>query len=217
MDLFCANLQIEVGAKRMRSFLLFFTVFLSITANASIIQLDLTQDYVGYKNQPNSGSINVSGNGSALSMLGNNWALFEGPFDISADTVFEFSFSSSIIGELQGFGFDSDKTFHSTDDYRLGTNRFFQLAGSQMFGIQDYNNYATPGDAKVYTVEVGKYVTGMFKYIVFMNDQDAKGEVSQSSFFINNVGQAGVVTVSESGTFYLVLFALCLLLVKRKV
>lgn len=201
----------------MRKLLLLFTVFLSITANASIIQLDLTQNYVGYKNQPNSGSINVSGDGSTLSMAGNNWALFEGPFDISADTVFEFSFSSSIIGEIQGFGFDSDTTFHSTDDYRLGTNRFFQLAGSQTFGVQDYNNYTTLGDTKVYTVEIGKYVTGIFKYIVFMNDQDAKGEVSQSSFFINNVGQAGVVNVSESGTFYLALIALCLLLIKRRV
>ena len=201
----------------MKKFLLLFTVFLSITANASIIQLDLTQNYIGYKNQPNSGSINVSGDGGALSMIGNNWALFEGPFDIAADTVFEFSFSSSIIGEIQGFGFDTDTTFHSTDDYRLGTNRFFQLAGSQTFGVQDYNNYTNLGDTKVYTVEVGKYVTGVFKYIVFMNDQDSKDAVSQSSFFINNVGQAGVVDVSESGTFYIALLALGLLFIKRRV
>lgn len=199
----------------MKKFLILLIAAVSFNTSATFLEYDFSGGYEQYSNQPNSGRIEISQGNSVLTMLGNNWALFEGPFVINSDTILEITFSSTLLGELQGIGFDDDTIFHSQDDFRLGRDRFFQFAGSQTFGIQEYNTYDTVGEVVNLSIEVGRFVTGTFNYLVFMNDQDISGLSSQSSFRNTSLANANANAVSEPGVLSLLLVS-GLLIFSRK-
>lgn len=183
---------------------------LVFSTNAAVISLDFSSTFTNYGNQFENGVVKTENNGSSLSMNGNNWVAFSGPFVIEKDTVFEITFFSSRIGELHGFGFDSDDVFESASDYRKGANRYFQLAGSQKFGVQKYNTYKDVGTIQTFLVDVGSFITGTFNYLVFINDQDREGLSANSVYSIKASG-GNLASVSEPITLYVFLFSLIVL------
>lgn len=199
----------------MKKIFTMFLAFVALSSNAAVITLDFSDPFVDYSNQFENGIVQSTNGGQTLSMFGNNWVAFEGNFTIDADTVLEVTFSSSQLGELHGFGFDNDTVFDSNADFRNGANRYFQFAGSQTFGVQDYNNYSAVNTLETFTVEVGKFLTGNYNYLVFINDQDTDGEDSQSSFSIAT-SDANFVQVSEPGVLAIMMMSFSLVFISRK-
>ncbi|MBZ2163146.1 hypothetical protein [Alteromonas stellipolaris] len=204
----------------MKKYLLMALAVLSFSSGASVITLDMSQPFVNYGNQFTDGTVTASSDSTTLDMFGNNWVAFNGPYIIDSSTILEITFSSSSIGELHGFGFDNDTIFDTTADYNNGGNRYFQLAGTQTFGVQDFNTYTTEGSTVTFTVDLGNYLTGSFNYLVFINDQDQNGVDGQSLYSISTTDDsfaptaapsAPVATVSEPGVLGL-MFASVLLL-----
>lgn len=199
----------------MKKLFITLLAFVAFSSSAAVIKLDFSGPFVDYSNQFESGSVQSTNGGQTLSMVGNNWVAFDGVYTISADTVLEVTFSSSQLGELHGFGFDNDTVFDSFADFRNGSNRYFQFAGSQTFGVQDYNTYGSVNTLETFTVEVGKFLTGTFSYLIFMNDQDTAGASAESSFNVSTT-DTGFAQVSEPGALALMFMSLLFVVASRK-
>lgn len=189
---------------------------LSFTANAAVIELDFSDTFANYGNQFKSGTVESENGGKTLSMFGNNWVSFEGVYNITADTILQVTFSSSQLGELHGFGFDNDTVFDDIDDYKNGENRYFQFAGTQTFGIQDYNTYKVPNTLQVFTVEIGKFLTGTFSQLVFINDKDEGIANAQSAYSIATSDSNFVASVNGPGVLTLMLMSLTLIFASKR-
>ena len=199
----------------MKKLIAVFISLLAFSVNASVISLDFSGSYFDYSNQFENGQVEATSGGAVLTMNGNNWVAFEGPFFIEQDTILEVTFVSSMLGELHGFGFDNDVLFDSQDDYRNGANRYFQLGGSQAFGVQDFNTYQTENTLETFLINVGSFVTGSFNYIVFINDQDVDGLDANSVYSITT-SNGNFTSVSEPGILSILLSSLIILSASRR-
>ncbi|AGP77744.1 hypothetical protein I633_08410 [Alteromonas mediterranea 615] len=198
----------------MKKFVAVLLSLYAFTANAAIIELDFSGPFTNYSNQFLKGTVEAQNDGKTLNMFGNNWVAFEGVYNINVDTILMVTFSSSQLGELHGFGFDNDTVFDNQKDYIEGANRYFQFAGSQTFGVQDYNTYKVAGNTETFIVEVGKFLTGTFSQLVFINDLDNSSANAQSSFNIATT-DTSFAEVSEPGVFSLMLMAFALVFGSR--
>ncbi len=119
-------------------------------------------------------TVTVEDGGLTLHTVGNTWKRVGIPYNVTADTVVEFDFSSSVQGEIHGIGFDVDNTIDANT---------FQLYGTQVYGIQAFNNYSASAPSVVhYTIPVGTFFTGNFLYLTFANDQDVAAPTGESVF-----------------------------------
>ena len=121
-------------------------------------------------------SAEVLDGGTTLRVSGNAWKKIDlGSYTVTASTVLEFDFSSSSQGDIQGIGFDVDDAVSPTNS--------FQLYGTQVWGLQDHNDYSgsAPG-VKHYTIPVGTHFTGTFKYLTFINDHDVDPATAVGTF-----------------------------------
>ncbi|MBC6984628.1 hypothetical protein [Alteromonas sp. BZK5] len=200
----------------MKKLVLAIFSVLSFTANAAVIELDFSDTFANYGNQFKTGTVGAGDGGKTLSMFGNNWVAFEGVYNITADTILQVTFFSSQLGELHGFGFDNDIVFDNFEDFQNGENRYFQFAGTQTFGVQDYNTYTAPNTIETFTVEIGKFLTGTFSQLVFINDQDKSGANAQSSYSIATSDSNFVASVNGPGVLTLMLMSLTLMFVSKK-
>ncbi len=101
-----------------------------------------------------------------LQFAGNSWKKIDLGYAVTANTVLEFDFQSSVQGEIQGIGFDNDEL--------LSDQTFFQLYGTQKWGLQAYRNYASSaGETVHYAIPVGEFFSGAMSYLIFAGDDDA--------------------------------------------
>jgi RHS repeat-associated protein len=148
-------------------------------------KVDLTSEtLVNYDGQTGGGGYTGTyslPDSETISLDGNIWRALPFSYTVTANTVLEFDFSSSTIGEIHAIGFDTDLTLDST-----ATRRFFQLAGSQTTvwktwrpweNSAGYSEYQSSEGVRHYRIEVGQFVTGAFNYLIFANDNDATGQV----------------------------------------
>ena len=127
----------------------------------------------GGRQDPGSAVIQVFGAGDTLSITGNGWKKVAFPYPVTANTVLEFDFASSVEGGVQGIGFDTDDV--------LSPDLTFQLFGTQTWGIQGHNLYP---EVTHYSIPVGDFYTGDFEYLFFVNDDDV-GVTDAVSVFSN--------------------------------
>ncbi len=124
---------------------------------------------ITYSNQGGSGTVTPEDNGATLHIEGNNWVRTEETYIITADTVLEFDFQSTVEGEIHGIGFEEDDELYN--DLRI-----FKLFGSQTWSsaIQVTPQYTTGnlGTWIHYSIPVGQYYTGSNMYLVLVNDHD---------------------------------------------
>ena len=119
----------------------------------------------------------VADGGDTLHLTGNSWKKFNVSYDVTPNTVIEFDFQSSVEGEIQAIGFDTNDLLSSSD-------HFFQLFGSQAWwGNQDYHDYSVGQGLRHYVIPIGQYFTGSFSRLVLANDDDAG--ISADSLFSN--------------------------------
>ena len=107
----------------------------------------------------------VTVNGDELQIVGNGWKKVPLAYELTPNTVLEFDFRSTTQGEIHGIGFDTDNS--------LSENQHFKLYGTQDWGINNFNNYASnAGEWKSYQIKVGDFFTGYYDYLTFANDDD---------------------------------------------
>jgi hypothetical protein len=116
----------------------------------------------------------LTADGAGVTLTDNGWKAVEGNFEITEDTVLSFTFSADVIGEIHGIGFANGD--------RLANKTFFQLAGTQSWGLEGGDWQYVPGSGEVAVhIEVGKYFTGTFDRLVLGMDDDE--EVGADSTF----------------------------------
>ncbi|MFC3121272.1 hypothetical protein [Agaribacter flavus] len=192
---------------------LLFGLVVSSGASANIIELNISDNLVKYENQFFTGTAEVTADGKVV-QDGNNWVALEGPYEITADSVLNIAFSSTVLGEIHGIGFDNNTSYTNLD--AASQNRFFQFGGTQFFGIQDFNTYtAADLDSVVeFTINLGDYFTGTFNNIIFINDRDGKWDATSTYFQPLQV--SGVNAVNTASTLGLFLIMIASLLVRRR-
>ncbi len=124
-----------------------------------------------FSNQDSAGNFSVVNGGAGLSMQNNTWKYIPLSYNVTANTVIEFSFSSSSQGEIHGVGFEDDNTLTAT--------RYFKVHGSQNYGVTNFDNYSS--GTTTYVIPVGNFYTGNMDRLVFINDNDG-GSGNNSTF-----------------------------------
>ncbi len=121
--------------------------------------------------QDRAGDFSIDNSGNALTLTNNTWKYILINYDVTANTVIEFDFSSTNQGEIHGLGFE--------DNNSLTSSRYFKVHGTQNYGVTNYDNYSS-GTTK-YIIPVGNFYTGSMDRLVFINDNDA-GSGNNSTF-----------------------------------
>ncbi len=153
------------------------TVTVTVQANLddAINFNEFSIDSYGGSND-DTGPVTIEDNGATLRLAGNRWKKIDFPYEVTANTILEFDFSSSSQGEIHGIGFDDD-TAHQP-------NRTFQVYGTQDWGILDFADYADSApEVRRYTIRVGDFYTGQMNHLFFTSDDDAN--VNSESIFSN--------------------------------
>ncbi|WP_299896792.1 T9SS type A sorting domain-containing protein [uncultured Aquimarina sp.] len=117
----------------------------------------------GFSNQDADGNFAITNGGDALSLTNNTWKFIPLDYTVTANTVIEFSFSSTSQGEIHAVGFENNNT--------LTSSRYFKVHGTQNYGVTNFDNY-TSGTV-IYTIPVGNFYTGVMDRLVFINDNDS--------------------------------------------
>jgi hypothetical protein len=142
----------------------------------------ITSNYTPTSYDPNqdiTGKFNTSADKQEVEIQGNTWKKLDiGNYDITEYTMLTFEYQSTKLGEIQGIGFDTNNSFITAND---GPN-LFQLAGTQNVGVSDFKNYTIGSGWKSYTINVGDYLSGSFKYLTLANDHDVANPLSNSVF-----------------------------------
>lgn len=139
--------------------------------------IDFTaQNVTSYSTQDQApGSFTATSN--SIEINGNNWKKIDFPLTVTADTVLEFTYSSSQQGEIQGIGFDVDDNINS--------DGLFKLFGTQTnFGLTDFT-YTGGGADQTFSVNLSDHfaVGTTFDFMTFAGDDDASS--AQNSVFSN--------------------------------
>lgn len=156
-------------------------------------------DFVAYDaGQDGAGTVTVTGS-NQVEFDGNLWKRLAISYTITANTVLEFDFMSTVQPEIASIGFDNDTNFGNDSDR-------FKLYGTQTSGL----NYAAPqatylyggsGTWETYSINVGTYFTGTFNYMTFIGDDDA-GPLGNASYRNIRLTEKGVTTDTSGNTAY---------------
>ncbi|MFB2737142.1 Calx-beta domain-containing protein, partial [Umezakia ovalisporum] len=119
----------------------------------------------------------ITQNQTQLELKGNTWKKvdFLNNYTITANTILEFDFQSTIEGEIHGIGLDNDNS--------VSLNWLFRLSGTQdHLGLGNFDNYVTGSGWKTYKIPVGNFFTGNFRYLIFSNDHDVTSPTGNGQF-----------------------------------
>lgn len=149
----------------------------AVESQASPTFIDFTRTAISSygSDQDGEGVATVVDGGATLHIVGNAWKKIELFYEITANTVLEFDFQSSVQGEIHGIGLDNDDA--------ISGGRTFRLYGTQSFGLGDYADYgAAAPDVKHYRIAVGDFYQGLANSLFFVNDHDLLGGTGESVF-----------------------------------
>ncbi|MFM7382256.1 MAG: hypothetical protein ACKO1W_04260 [Microcystaceae cyanobacterium] len=145
----------------------------------SVRQFDLL-GFSGYSNQDIKGNLQTLDQGQTLQPSGNTWKKYLLPYTVTENTLLSFDFRSDRLGEIHAIGLDNDNDYLNSNK----TSAAFALAGSQVTRQEwntTHNNYEGT-DWQSYTIEVGKFYTGNFQHLTFVNDHDITPQNSNSFY-----------------------------------
>ncbi len=141
-------------------------------------------DFNAYTVTGYGGSQNVSDiyaiedGGATLHLSENTWEKIDFAYTVTADTILEFDFKSTSIGDLHGVGFVNNNAVNASN--------LFRVFGTQNSGIGNTDTYdGDLGNWVHYSINVGEYYTGAFSYMLFENDDDTS--VPDADSFFRNV------------------------------
>jgi len=135
--------------------------------------VDTPATYGGSQDQ---GTLSVQDGGTTIELNDNAWKMITVNYNVTANTVVEFDFKSSQIGEIHGVGFDNNTSTSS--------NYTFKVYGTQNWGNLTFDTYSGSGSYEHFTIPVGQFYTGQFPYFFFVTDHDDSPK-NGNSFFSN--------------------------------
>ncbi|QJR79940.1 PEP-CTERM sorting domain-containing protein [Alteromonas pelagimontana] len=156
--------------------------------------------------------------GEVLSLTENTWVgvNLADAFGISAlnpikdqnDYVLNFDFkmkgaSDSAYSEIAGIWLaDYSKSVQDND-----SSRTFELAGTQTFGLQDFN-YTNSGTWQTFSIMLGEFTSGNITDVIFINDCDNRNGCGDMNVSFKGVS---ISEVSEPTAMALALFGIGLI------
>jgi hypothetical protein len=149
---------------------------------------DSIESYGG-SGQDRGGVATVMDSGAGLQLSGNTWKSVPFDAEIHEGSVITFEFRSTIQGEIQGIGFDTDGD--------IDPSTTFKLRGTQDWGIRDYASDAVGSASEEWqtiTIPVGEHFTGNFDRLVFLSDHDAGDSDGECMFRNVRLSDAGGAT-----------------------
>ncbi len=155
---------------------------LGITSPVSVLTVSATPVPINFNSytisafgaQDTPGAVaTIESSGATLHLKGNAWKKIAFPYAMTAKTVMEFDFQSPFPGDIFAIGLEEDNV--------ESTNRFFELYGTEVWGIPDYKNYVPPS-VKHYKIPLGAYYTANKSYLAFANDHDIATPTAESLF-----------------------------------
>ncbi len=147
-------------------------------------------------------SFEVLDAGATLSLSGNTWKSLALDYEVTADTILEFTFQSDSEGEIHGIGFDNDNAHGQAKTLNLyGTQGNWGNAS----WLSDPANRYTPSDQRTYQIRVGDYYNApeQLNRLFFVNDNDDSNAPVANSVFRNVqlYEQSATQSVSAVQTF----------------
>lgn len=127
-----------------------------------------------YGGSQDRGAYQLLNNNSELMLQNNAWKSIDLEYEVTANTVIELEFKSTIEGEIHGIGFDNNNS--------ISYGYTVKLHGSQNWGITDQDNYAAAGNWQSYTIPIGQYYQGAFDRLFFVADHDGSPNNGNSYF-----------------------------------
>ncbi|KAA5543103.1 tandem-95 repeat protein [Roseiconus nitratireducens] len=125
--------------------------------------------------QDKGGNAEVADGGATLHLTGNTWKQIAFAYEVTPDTILEFDFRSTSIGDIHTIGLDTDSN--------LSQNYAFSVYGTQNWGNRDYRDYGDSApDWKAYRIPIGQFYTGTFGTLFFGNDHDVSNPDAESYF-----------------------------------
>ena len=114
--------------------------------------------------------------GYGITLAGSTWQKIDFPLAINRNTVIEFEVAVDVAGKLHAIGIE--------EDVRPDAERFFQLAGTKIWGIQDFNSQCSDScpEWRSVKIPVGLFYQSETAYIVFVNEVDNTNGAPVSSF-----------------------------------
>lgn len=125
-----------------------------------------------------------------VTLDGNLWKKILVNYTVTANTVIEFDFRSTLEAEISGIGFDNDDGIDS--------NATFKVYGDQNWGRTNFDNYDGSGEWTHYTIEVGSFYTGTFSHLFLVNDDDGGGTDGNSTFANIVIYESDVVSDNDT-------------------
>ncbi len=166
------------------------TSLLATTPDGPTI-INLAGGFYSYNgSQDAGGSISSIESATGVEISGNAWKKTALDYDITSNTVISFEYKSTIQGEIQGFGLETD------DNYASGAQNY-QLYGTDLPSSfnRDFT-YSGAGEWQHFTIDVGSYQTGQVDWLTFINDHD-NGNADGTSFYRNISIYEGDVGISN--------------------
>ncbi|MEP4890445.1 MAG: M12 family metallo-peptidase [Aliiglaciecola sp.] len=119
------------------------------------------------------GNVIISEDGLSITLEGNRWIKVSLNHVIQSDTVIEFDFLSTSLGEIHGIGLDNDN--------KMEEARTFSLAGSQTWGLNS-TSYTEFGEVQHISIPVGQFYTGNIEFIYFAMDNDVEDSTANGTY-----------------------------------
>ncbi|MEM1027403.1 MAG: LamG-like jellyroll fold domain-containing protein, partial [Planctomycetota bacterium] len=164
------------------------------------LEIDFSQyTLTGITAQDQVGTSTVEDAGSTLRLIGNRWQAIDiGNYAVTANTVLEFDFTSSSIGEIHGIGFDVDTTYTDSVD----GPHFFKLYGTQTDHDFEsaYHNYDPVQGVSAYKIPVGQFFSGIHSKLVFVMDHDVVSPTGESVFSNVKLYEASAAPIITSNS-----------------
>ncbi|RXR20353.1 T9SS sorting signal type C domain-containing protein [Flavobacterium amnicola] len=113
----------------------------------------------------------IDDGGATLHTSVNAWKAIDVNYNVTANTILEFDFMSTIDGERHAIGIDNDLVAGHTLSFKLFGNKAIPDSAAN---INTYNTY-TDADKytyKHYNIPIGTYFTGLAKYLFFSSEND---------------------------------------------
>ncbi|WP_434340403.1 hypothetical protein [Motilimonas cestriensis] len=164
----------------------------SYQLNKSVLQsASMAIDFVnnpvlsfGSQDSDKVGAVNVSVDGTTLTMADNRWQYIPVNYTITEHTVISFDVLMHSLGEIQGVAFYNDLS--------PTPSTTFQLAGTQNWASRTYS-YKNLGSIEQVKIKVGQNFTGNFKNLVFIsdNDRDSSGDIEFRNVVLSESDTAG--------------------------
>ncbi len=129
----------------------------------------------------NTSIISTVSNDNELQLQANGWKRLDiTGYEITENTLLKFDFAGNGEAEVQGIGFDNDNVINGT----LDDEHFFQVDGSQSWGIEDLDDYIVGSDNGFtqYSIAVGEFFTGKFDFLTIGNDDDTANPTAIGQF-----------------------------------